>query len=46
MSPFKMEVEIPWGTLKEELAPLLNALLFYPGRVKERLRLSYQKSRG
>jgi len=27
--------------LKEGLAPLLNAALFWPGTVKERLRLSY-----
>jgi len=32
------------GDLKEGLAPLLNALLFHSGRVKERLRLSYRKS--
>jgi len=32
------------GDLKEGLALLLNTLLFYSGRVRERLRFSYQKS--
>jgi len=32
------------GDLEEGLAPLLNALLFNSGRVKERRSLSYQKS--
>jgi len=32
------------GDFDEGLAPLLNALLFYSGRVKERRSLSYPKS--
>jgi len=32
------------GDLEEGLAPLLNALLFHSGRVKERRNLSYPKS--